>query len=410
MKEIQERKGNLVFWSGLIFCTVYLSYRYPLQINSTGTSPTYSDTPLMWQAGKFLLVCPLFAIAAVRCFRKLAPLKHWLIALTVLFLSCYSLFKFCGDDNTRYIELSFWMLFSLVLVWGIDAVHISAIDQFFKFLLAYALGSTLIEVFLFAAFGRLPALAWGGTFMIRFGGFLDDPNGFAAILFLLLGWSYKRFKGRVRFFTVGGIVVSLFLTQSWTALAFLMLISFCWALLGISRRPFLAIAIICICILSVVLVVRLVPPTFFTDMLEAKEGSIEGHSVSWGQWISRWTEWAVLGDSTYNAYESWWASAPINFGLPWFIAFVCLIAELIRCLRKGLVKAGSEACPVYFGFLLFGIYFVFGSLSLPFPMIFPINFLFFVFSFLVAFGKIREEDCTPVRHTQVPLRKADVLW
>jgi hypothetical protein len=44
------------------------------------------------------------------------------------------------------------------------------------------------------------------------------------------------------------------------------------------------------------------------------------------------------------------------------------------------------------GFLLFGYYFAFGSLGLPFPIKFPINVLFFAFFYLVAFGKIATAD------------------
>ncbi len=399
MKELQKSKENRVFWLSLILCTVYLSYRYPLQINSSGTSPTYSDTPVMLQVGKFILACPLFAIAAGRCLRQKLALKQWLAALGILFLSGYSLFKIIGDNSSKYLELSFWMLFPLVLVLGSDGVKLSAIDRYLRFLLVFALGSTVIQIVLFLAFGRLPALAYEGTMLIRFGGFLDDPNGFGAILFLLMGWSYGRFRGWTRFFILGSIVVSLLLTQSWTALVFLTVV-FCFcALIAVSKRPWLAVLIICACLLLAMFVLRETSPspgTLFEEMLNAKQGSIEGHSFSWGAWGSKWTEWAILGDSTYNSYESWWASAPINFGVPWLIVFLCLIAELIMSLRSGLVGAGSEARPVYLGFLLFGYYFAFGSLSLPFPTIFPINFLFFLFSFLTVFGRIRPEDGTPV--------------
>lgn len=399
MKAMQENRGNRVFWVALIFCTVYLSYRYPLQINSTGTSSTYSDTPLSLQLAKFLLACPLFAISTVQCLRKVVPLKQWSVALAVLFLSVYSLTKVIGDDSSKYLDLSFWMLFSLVLVWSVDAVNVSAIDRYLRFLLIYSLSSTLIEVVLFAAFGRLPALAYAGTFLIRFGGFLDDPNGFAAILFLLLGWSYGRYQGQTRFFIVSSIIASLALTQSWTALAFLTVIAFLWGLRGAARRPFLAISIACVCALLVIFFVRLLPESpgdFFMDMLNAKEGSIEGHYLPWTQWGSRWTDWALLGDSTYNSYESWWVGAPINFGAPWSLAFAGLIATLIMSLRRGLLRAGKEARPIYLGFVLFGSYFVFGSISLPFPIMFPMNFLFFVFSFLVVFGKIASGDNAPL--------------
>lgn len=394
MKAARKNTENL-FWFGLILCTVYLSYRYPLQINSAGTSPTYSDTPVLLQAGKFILVFPLFLIAAARCLRKSAPLKQWLIALAVLFLSTYSLSKVLGNNNTTYVEVSFWMLFSLTSVWAIDAVNISTIDRYLQYLLIYALGSTLVEVALFAIFGRLPALAFEGTYLIRFGGFLDDPNGFAAILFLLMGWSYGRFKGWPRFFIVAAIVVSLFLTQSWTGIAFMVVVFAVWLPARLSKRPLLAGLTICvIALLAGLLVHELsqLPTETFEDMLAAKQGSIEGHAFPVAESVSRWTKWALLGDSMYNAYESWWAGALVNFGAPWLCTFLALLTVLIASLRNAFARADGEARSVYLGLLLFGCYFAFGSLNLPFPTIFPINVIFFLFAFLVAFGKVQAEN------------------
>ncbi len=407
MKEVRKTSENWVFWWGLILCTVYQSYRYPLQINSTGTSPTYSDTPVVLQAGKFILVLPLLLIAAFQCLKKSASLKQWMIGLGVLFLSLYSLSKILGDTNATYVDLSFWMLFSLLLVWATDVVSISTIDRYLRYLLVFALGSTLIEVVLFMAFGRLPALAFEGTYLIRFGGFLDDPNGFAAVLFLLMGWSYGRFKGWTRFFTLAAIVVSLLLTQSWTGIVFLLMVFIVWLPIRLSNRPFLAGLTICVCTLLAILLMHelsQLPRQTFEDMLTAKQGSIEGHAFPWTRSAGRWTEWAMVGDSIYTAYESWWAGALVNFGGPWYCVFAGLVSALIFSLGKAFSKAERQARPIYLGLLLFGCYFAFGSLNLPFPIIFPVNVMFFLFAFLVAFGKIRPENeivvSNPVQVTQ----------
>ncbi|MCU1301040.1 MAG: hypothetical protein JWQ87_1324 [Candidatus Sulfotelmatobacter sp.] len=352
----------------------------------------------MLNAGKYVLALPLFAIAAVRSLGKASLPKHWTLALGTLFLSIYALSKLIGDGQTKYVDLSFWTLFSLVLVWGVDAVTVPAIDRYLRYLLIYALGSTLIEVVLFIAFGRLPALAFEGTYFIRFGGFLDDPNGFSAVLFLLMGWSYGRFKGQTRSYVLASIVVCLLLTQSWTGLAFLVLILFLWALVGISKRPGLAIVALCATALIVVLGMHTItrsPAEIIEEVLTAKQESIEGHLFPLQKVASSWSEWAVEGNTIYTTYESWWAGALINFGVLWYCAWFSLVAALIISLRRGLSRCVCEAKPVYLGFFLFGCYFAFGSISLPYPIIFPINVFFFVFSFLVAFGKIRLEDGSP---------------
>jgi len=406
MVKVREINKNRVFWLGMVLCTAYQSYRYPLQISSAGTSPTYSDTPLAWQAGKFALAFPLIAISLVRWFGNSARTSRWAIALGALFVSIYSLLKILDGHDTQFLDFSFWIFFALILVLALDSVSISAIDKYFCFLLAYALASNAIEVFLFVAFGRLPALAFSGSYLVRFGGFLDDPNGFAAILFLLMGWSYMRFKGRTRFLVLAGIIISLLLTQSWTAIAFFLVVIFFWGLNILSRRPIFAILAACIlpCLaLLVVQWIRQLPGGLLWQILEDKQGTIEGHSFPFALWASKWPDWLMLGEWKYNHYESWWASAMINFGLLWFIAYLSLIVALLFFVWRAYARSTRQAKPVHAGLLVFGFYFLFGSLNLPLPIVFPINALFFLFFFVVAFRRIESDNCVTEAAHELPL-------
>lgn len=405
MGKAPQPDRNYVFWVGVFLCTIYQSYRYPLQISNAGTSPTYSDTPLVLQAGKFVLAFPLMAISSVRWLGNSARLTRWPIALATLFLCCFSIIKIIDGRDSQYLNFSFWLLFSLILGLAVDSLTISAIDKYFCALLACAFGSTLIQVFLFVAFGRLPALAYEGTYLVRFGGFLDDPNGFAAIWFLLMGWSYHRFTGWNRFLILAGIVVCLLLTQSWTAIGFFVAMLFLFSLIWSLRRPIPAIFAVCIVPLFGIFVAQLISQLqkgLLWEALEAKQGSIEGHTFPWALWASKWTDWALLGEWKYTHYESWFAAAMINFGLVWVAVYIVLIAALLLCLRRASLNARPESKPVYAGLLLLGYYFAIGSFNLPFPLIFPINALFFLFAFLVAFGKIAENG-----RTIVPSRKLE---
>lgn len=407
MKLVVSNTGNRILWLAVLLCTVYQSYRYPLQINSSGTSPTYSDTPLVLQAGKFVLALPLFALAAMGCLRKSALMRHWFIAFGVVFLSSFALLKSFGDPNGAYLESCFWMLFALVLAWSVDTVPARSIERYFRLLLIYALASTLIEVVLFLTIGRLPALAYEGSLSIRFGGFLDDPNGFAAILFLLVGWSYARLKGPLRILTLGSIVVTLLLTQSWTALGFLALLGIVSMSIALSKHPlFLALAI-CACILFTLFIASrpaLSPGEVLVEIFTSKQGSINDHSFPWEHWASGWAGWVLLGDSAYNAFESWWGGALINFGVVWYLAFLGVTGALLVSLRNLLSRAGTEARPVYAGLVIFGYYFVFGSFNLPFPKIFPVNFIFFLFAFLAAFGRIQDGEFPSAHPVALPLQ------
>ena len=50
-----DRLATNAFAALLVIAFYYLGYRYPLRINSSTTSPTYSDTPGWLQVGKYLL-------------------------------------------------------------------------------------------------------------------------------------------------------------------------------------------------------------------------------------------------------------------------------------------------------------------------------------------------------------------
>lgn len=73
MIKAQNHNKDYAAGLGLVLCTVYQSYRYPLQINTVGFSPTYSETPLIWQAGKYVFALPLIAVSVIRwlAFKKI---------------------------------------------------------------------------------------------------------------------------------------------------------------------------------------------------------------------------------------------------------------------------------------------------------------------------------------------------
>ena len=233
LNKVPERS----FWVGLLISTAYLSYRYPLQINSSTTSQVYSDTPLSLQVGKFALIFLTCCISAPFLFWKRFNRLEASIVILAGMVSSFPLFKLLAGFESRYLEVSFWPLAALILVIPLKSFDLQSIDKYLKVVFFFATVTDVVEVGLFLFFGRLPALGWSGGLSVRFGGFLDDPNGFAAILFLLMGWSFYRFRGKARFFTQFALVICLLLTQSLTAIGFLgavILVAMGWLLI---KRP-----------------------------------------------------------------------------------------------------------------------------------------------------------------------------
>lgn len=388
---------NWLFWLSVVSCTLYQSYRYPLQIGSSGTSPTYADTPFALQAGKFIFALPVLAIALTRSLTKPLRSFQWIVILAVLFLCGYSVFKILGDTDPAIFESSFWMLFSLISVLAIDRVSISSIDKYLKFLLIFSFLSTLIEVTLFFTVGRLPALAYEGTLSVRFGGFLDDPNGFALICFLLMGWSFYRFKARTRFLILTGQVLLLVLTQSWTAIGFFLLFLLVWAVLALLKRPAVGIPVVCLMGACVVFLLTKLSATLIPvllNLLSSKQDSVQDHVAPLAEFLAGWSEWILLGTASYNHFESWWLGAVINYGVLWLGVDIFVVAALFVSLVQASSRATPQARPIFVGLIFGGLYFVLGSFNLPFPLVFPLNVLFFVFSFLVFFDKLEDDGPT----------------
>jgi hypothetical protein len=385
LNKVPERS----FWVGLLISTVYLSYRYPLQINSSTTSEVYSDTPVSLQAGKFGLIFLTCCISAPFLFwKRFNRLQASVVMLTATVFS-FPVAKLLGGLDNHYLDVSFWPLAALVLVMPLQNIDLEAMDRYFKALFFFAVISDVIEVSLFLIFGRLPALGWSGSLSVRFGGFLDDPNGFGAILFLLMGWGFYRYKGKARFFVEAVLVMCLLLTQSLTAIGFfagLILLAMGWLLI---KRPLYFLWMFAgSAVLGLLLEVTHALDIIIL-LITMKSDSASDHlAIPWSSIVAGWTEWFLFGGRTYEVYESWWVSSLLSFGIVWYVGDLLLTSVLVYTVWRSFRSCQSEKeKAVLAGILLFCSYFVAGSANLPMSTIFPINFLFYVFCFLVVFRK-----------------------
>lgn len=406
IKRVPER----CLWGALLFCTVYQSYRYPLQLNFSGTSPTYSDTPAAFQLMKFIGILFFCAIAIRYIPRRVLPFKGWVFTTLTVCMCAYPAYKAIisfGSDASLYLVAAFWPLAALILVLATTPITTTALDRYFRFVFFYAIVSNAIEIFLFLTIGRLPALAYENSFSVRFGGFLDDPNGFAALLYMLMGWAYHHFSGRKRFLAEFALVLCVLLTQSLTAIAFLALLTIWFLAMHFIRRP----RPLLVFSLTVVFIAALIsiwtPLSAMLSVIgEEKSGSVNDHisqvattrtgaSIDW-----------ILGSPVYAQYESWWTSAMVNYGVPWGLLCLGLVATLIFVVYRTLRKAhGVSQKAVLSGMMMLACYFFVANINLPFYMIFPVNFLFFTLLLLVFFEKIQN---TALSNTETEVTKIQV--
>jgi hypothetical protein len=248
----------------------------------------------------------------------------------------------------------------------------------------------LIEIILFFAIGRLPALAYPGSISVRFGGFLDDPNGFPAILCMLIGWAYYRFSGAGRIIAEGLLLLCILISESFTALGFLVLLALVFFFQHMVRRP-KPLWIIVLGTGALTLVVHFQKPLglIISSLSEVKLGSVNDHLQQLS--IASLTtpqDW-LLGLESGGYQESWWVDSIINFGLPWALLCIGIVIVLSLSALKALRRARTrDEKAVLCGISMLCCFFLFGNANIPFFKTFPVNFLFFLFSMLVFLGKL----------------------
>ncbi len=182
-----------IVWLWVLSIAQY-GYRYILQVNDPATSFQYAATPAPLSAIKYGLFLSFALFALFRLSRQSVfltrPYKNLLsilgCALTVLtVVVLIRLTVAPGDLNqTGLCALQFlpWMasLFLIPLVFGPEHSLTLTLMTFERITFRIILPFWLATVVLAALGIRYPALSYQGL-LLRFGGILDDPNGYACL-------------------------------------------------------------------------------------------------------------------------------------------------------------------------------------------------------------------------------------
>lgn len=381
---------DFFLFSLVCFLVIYLSYRYPFQINSSTTSPTYSDTPLFLQLGKYFIaiIGCLFALLFKAAIFKGVSLKWFLLLFAYSF---FHVIKFSLSQNVEFLESVFWPIISLCMVALLDSIDHVRVYKFIKWLFAYSLIFQIVQIFLFFGYGRLPALAYEDSFSVRFGSFLDDPNGFAVLCFLFIGFFYSNNNKFVR---IAGCLLSaimIFGTQSLT-LIFVFFVLFFWVFV---RSFYRGNIVSLITLLFFSFGIAYFSWSFwevFLVLLEGKQGSIANHSpAEIINDLSNDVAALFFGFWNYVFTESWPIQLVANYGLIAFVIYFGFMVFVVAYCYLHRKKIQGDRC-VYNSLLCFMFAFVVASLNLPTPMMFPINFIFFLGSFLLLSGKLSPRE------------------
>lgn len=381
----------------------YNSYRYPFMINSVETSPTYSDTPGWLSSGKYLLIgiVLVYTLFIKTLMSRKVEIYKPFYALSYLYLSLIPIAYGIFTGNTTFIQSGIFFLIPCILhVFSNDSISIKNINKVILSAIYISIFAEIIQVFLFLSYGRLPALAYYESLSVRFGSFLDDPNGFGILLTLFVGFSMAYYRGMHRVILLILFFSFSLLTQSLTAISAL-LFSIATYMIVLIHRPSNLLRILLLATSFFIFAVAIAFAYWdilwgvTTQILESKSDSIVDHSTSF-DFSSKITLLQLFGLSPQGQTgESGYINLIRNFGFVYLVVYVVIglvtINRYFRVLLNRNITTDAKAFATGAFFFLVAVYTA--TINLPFEAIFPINLFLALILGLASSGVLRESSC-----------------
>ena len=390
-----------VFITALVLLGLfYLSYRYPFKISASTTSATYSDTPRWLQLGKYFLFAGILGVYAFFQSARghVAPLD-WRSARDLFFgafLFVYPLIVAATAGNLAIAETGiFFGLIPVVLALRAGRVGIFRLRRIILAFVYLAIAIEVVQVVLFVAVGRLPALAYGESLSVRFGSIWDDPNGWAVFTPFLMGFIATRPGGRVgKILIIGLLIVMLLFSQSLTGIgaATLGVGLTLGLLIGAQLRwrwlwSLLALLVFYVALISFIQMV-LIRNEFFALFWETKLGSIRLHLRDLRD-VADALPGELLGVAPQGEYgEPGYVNLARNVGVPYTLVFFAFgsaaIVRLVGLIVRYRTAPGME---LLYGALFFLVTYYVAMLNLPVDTVFPLN-LFAVLCMVFSYEEL----------------------
>jgi len=393
----------------LLLAFYYLTYRYPLQINSADTSPTYRDTPFVFAITKYMLVMIVLFYYFMRASISLNLAKNKLSEaiglVVVLYLFAHAFLGSILSKNEYLLEAGIFFVAILpIYVFEFRDISFSKLSRYVTYFIYVSIAFELVQIILFVSFGRLPALAYKDSLLVRFGSIWDDPNGYSFIISFLLAFvvysKYSSFKKAILIITLSSMLL---MTQSFTGVAAAIgaFLIGSWILIlfekNIKILKYVTYSML-FGILCTAGILYLISTDLFEGILLLKADSISEH-ISMIQVLEHagLSEW--FGLSPHGLYgESGYVNILLNFGVVYLLLYVSIgvitVVRIVKAINKHKDKPGTE---IFYGMLYFVIAFYIGMVNLPLETVFPLNLLLVVF-YIIAFVGARAPKLESSEH------------
>jgi hypothetical protein len=401
-----ERPGTRFFLDGWLFWMLllafyYNAYRYPLQINSAQTSPTYADTPLWLSAGKYLLIALLIGYALMVRLRSPDRMRigRPVLALGYAALLLIPVVAGVVTATAEFVLIGFLFLAPLSLHlfagWRFSAERV---NRWVAITLVIAISVQLLQLALFLAIGRLPALGHPNSLSVRFGSVLDDPNGFGVLLAGVFPFAMVHFRGARRWALAGLMFLCLVLTQSLTAVICLVAVGLVAGSLALARRPRLAVpaalgtAAAGAIFLGLGIRFQVEISALWEAYLHSKQGSLQAHAVAL-QTVDELAPLNLVGIEPLP--EVWEESGYLNilahYGILYLLVFFAVGAAALLHHGREALRAGGDRRTLAFAAVGILVAFYIANIGLPLIEVFPVNLIAFLFLGLGTAGVVIRE-------------------
>lgn len=407
MQRIKQLKNNFNILNIVLSLNLYYySYRYLLQYNSSSTSPSYGDTPAFLKWSKYILLAFVISKTILDNHGLFYVRKcHKDIKILLFFLVCqfgfYGVFVF-NVFSFKFLVSFFPIFFFLGKRVRVDLAKIEkTMLHFWAFTVVYE----LIQIALYVAIGRLPALGYPSArnlFFVRFGGAWDDPNGYALLMSFYVFYFLLKYKGWLQMLHLFFAFIMLLLTWSGTGMLALMATAFVIGFLRLGDRwfinKFFKIGIATLLLLSLVFILNY---SFIIQeieiLLQSKRESIAAHLTGWDTSEMNILTWFGLYPNEEGGEIGYMRLLSI-VGIPGLIVFLLVSIKAIISMNKKIKQSPTSRRPLLYGLLAFMICFMVANFNLPLIDIFSVVGIFSC-CLMISFSNLWEDQ-----HLSSPLK------